>query len=157
MFLPTPGNSGGSINDCNMLLTKLPDSRIPFNLKGIPTFIIFFFTLCQCTNTAQAQIYASFTHRDYYMYDKNTEEFEYITGYDESSMFKINTKLTMFEHTTPDMTSSYFVSESEFDEEGNTLTMYVTSDVGNEYLYVFDLEDSEIIVLFKSDETPAAS
>lgn len=37
-------------------------------------------------------------------YDKNTEEFEYITGYDESSMFKINTKLTMFEHTTPDMT-----------------------------------------------------
>ena len=89
------------------------------------------------------------------MYDKNTEEFEYITGYDESSMFKINTKLTMFEHTTPDMTSSYFVSESEFNEEGNTLTMYVTSDVGNEYLYVFDLEDNEIIVLFKSDETPA--
>lgn len=33
--------------------------------------------------------------------------------------------------------------------------MYVASDVGNEYLYVFDLEDNEIIVLFKSDETPA--
>lgn len=136
-------------------MTKLHDSRISLNLKGLPTFFIFFFTLCLCTNTAQTQIYASCTHRDYYMYDKNTEEFEYITGYDESSMFKINTKLTMFEHTTPDMTSSYFVSESEFNEEGNTLTMYVTSDVGNEYLYVFDLEDNEIIVLFKSDETPA--
>lgn len=97
-------NSGGTIVDYNMFMTKLHGSHISLNLKGLPTFFIFFFTLCLCTNTAQAQIYASCTHRDYYMYDKNTEEFEYITGYDESSMFKINTKLTMFEHTTPDMT-----------------------------------------------------
>jgi len=100
---------------------------------------------------SQAQIFASCTHRDYFTYNQYTEEFEYQSGYDENSMFKINTNLTMFEHTTPDISSTYYVSKSEFDESTGTLSLEVVSDVGNEYHYTFDIDDDEIRVIYKRD------
>lgn len=121
------------------------------HLKGISKCIILLFSLCLFTNTVQAQIYASCTHRDYYIYNDVTEELEYQNGYDENSMFKINAKLTMFEHTTPDMSSSYYVSDSEYNEDEKTLSMDVVSDVGNNYHYIFDMDDNKIRVLFKRD------
>ena len=80
-----------------------------------------------------------------------TEELEHQSGYDENSMFKINIELTMFEHTTPDISSSYYVSNSEYDEDEETLSMDVVSDVGNSYIYIFDIDDKQIRVLFKRD------
>ena len=74
-----------------------------------------------------------------------------MNGYDENSMFKINAKLTMFEHTTPTMSSSYYVSDSNYDEDEKTLTMDVVSDVGNNYHYIFDMGDDRIRVLFEND------
>lgn len=82
----------------------------------------------------------------------HNKEFEYLNGYDENSMFKINKKLTMFEHTTPDMSSSYYISESEYNEEEEILSLVVVSDVGNDYIYVFDISNDTIKVIFKQDE-----
>ncbi len=67
-------------------------------------------------------------------------------------MFKLNAKMTMFEHTTPEMSSSYYVSDSEYDENEKSLTMNVVSDVGNIYLYIFDMDDNKIKVLFKRED-----
>ena len=129
-----------------MVTTKTQSSRFPFKQKGVLNRVIFFFALCLLSNMSQAQIYASCTHRDYYKYNETTEELEYL-----NSMFKVNAKLTMFEHTTPDMSSSYYVSESGYDEDEKTLTMDVVSDVGNNYRYIFDMDDNKIRVLFKRD------
>lgn len=134
-----------------MVTKKKQSSRYPFKQKCVLNRVILFFALCLFSNMSQAQIYASCTHRDYYKYNEATEDFEYMNGYDENSMFKINAKLTMFEHTTPDMSSSYYVSESEYDENEKTLTMDVVSDVGNNYRYIFDMDDNKIRVLFKRD------
>lgn len=134
-----------------MVTKKKQSSRYPFKQKGVLNRVILFFALCLFSNMSQAQIYASCTHRDYYKYNEATEDFEYMNGYDENSMFKINAQLTMFEHTTPDMSSSYYVSESEYDENEKTLTMDVVSDVGNNYRYIFDMDDNKIRVLFKRD------
>lgn len=120
-------------------------------LKGISKCFILLTLLCLFANTAQAQIHASCTHRDYYKYNDMTEEFEYQNGYDENSMFKINTALTMFEHTTPDISSSYYVTESEFDKDEKTLSMEAVSDVGNKYHCVFDINNDKISFLFERE------
>ena len=127
---------------------KFPNA---IHLKGISKCIILLFSLCLFTNTVQAQIYESCTHRDYYKYNDATEELEYLNGYDENSMFKINAKLTMFEHTTPGMSSSYYVSESDYDEDEKTLTLDVVSAVGNNYRCIFDMDENKIKFLFKRD------
>ena len=119
------------------------------SLYKIMMFLLFCLSIS--TNT-QAQIYATCTHRDYYKWNDTTKEFEYLNGYDENSMFKINKKLTMFEHTTPDMSSSYYISESEYNEEEEILSLVVVSDVGNDYIYVFDISNDTIRVIFKQDE-----
>jgi hypothetical protein len=58
----------------------------------------------------------------------------------------------MFEHTTPDMSSSYYISESEYNEEEEILSLVVVSDVGNDYIYVLDISNDIIRVIFKQDE-----
>ena len=121
--------------------------------KKSPNKIMIFLLFCLCISTnIQAQIYATCTHRDYYKWNDSTKEFEYLNGYDENSMFKINNKLSMFEHTTPDMSSSYYISESEYNEEDEILTLVVVSDVGNNYIYVFDISNNTIKVIFQQDE-----
>lgn len=127
---------------------KTPNS---IQLKGISKCFILLTLLCLFANTAQAQIHASCTHRDYYKYNDMTEEFEYQNGYDENSMFKIITTLTMFEHTTPDISSSYYVTESEFNKDEKTLSMEVVSDVGNKYHCIFDINNDKISFLFEKE------
>lgn len=125
---------------------------VPIRLNGISKLLVLLLFFCLITEFSRAQIYASCTHRDYYKYNEVTEELEYLNGYDENSMFKLNAKMTMFEHTTPEMSSSYYVSDSEYDENEKSLTMNVVSDVGNIYLYIFDMDDNKIKVLFKRED-----
>lgn len=122
-----------------------------FKIKNILKILVLLIMFNVFAQNLHAQIYASCTHRDVYKYNESSDDFEYVFGYDENSMFKINEKYTMFEHTTPDMSSSYYVSENEYDEKTKTLSMDVTSDVGNKYYFVFDIDDNEIRVLFTRD------
>ena len=121
-------------------------------MEGITKCVVLFFTVFLFANAVRSQIYVSCTHRDYYKYNQVTEEFEYQHGYDENSLYKINSQWTMFEHTTPSISSSYYVSSSEYDEEENLLVMNVVSDVGNKYLYSFDMGEKKVRILFNNDE-----
>jgi len=121
-------------------------------LNGLLKRIILLFSFCLFVNVVQAQIYASCTHRTILKYDTDEEDFEYQSGYDENSMFKINENITMFEHTTPTLSSTYYASSSNYDEDEQTLTMDVMSDVGNSYLYIFDINNSVIKVLYEQNE-----
>lgn len=128
---------------------KFPNS---IQLNDITKCVILLFSLCLFSNTIQAQIYASCTHRTIHKYDTDEGGFVYQSGYDENSMFKINAKLTMFDHTTPTISSTYYASSSNYDEDEQTLTMNVVSDVGNNYLYVFDIKNDVVRVLSEQDE-----
>jgi hypothetical protein len=50
------------------------------------------------------------------------------------------------------MKSSYFVKSREYDKENDVYTYYVTSDVGNDYYYIFDLKNKEVRVLIKKED-----
>jgi hypothetical protein len=49
------------------------------------------------------------------------------------------------------MKSTYYVTSSEYDNEKEVWSYYVTSDVGNKYLYIFDPKNKEIRTLYVKD------
>lgn len=113
--------------------------------------VFVFVVLCLFAKMLHSQIYVSCTHRDYYVYNEATDDFDFLKGYDENSLFKINKDFTMFDHTTPTISSSYYVSDSEYDEDMNILTMNVVSDVGNKYRYYFDFRNELVKILVDKD------
>lgn len=113
-------------------------------------FILVFVLVCNYYHV-NAQIYVSCTHRDYYTYSEYDEDFKYDSGYDENSMFEINKEQTMFKHTTPTISSAYYVSSSHYDENDEILYLEVVSDVGNNYLYMFDAKNNLVKVLYEVD------
>ena len=105
------------------------------------------------TSTLCAQVSFSTSHREYCYYDEDKDEFTDCFGWDESSLFVMNEKETMFTHTIESMTSTYYVKDKEYDHDKDVYTYKVVSDVGNEYYYVFDLKNYEIRCLgLDSDE-----
>ncbi len=114
--------------------------------------IVLLLALCGLGLSVQAQLYFSCTHRNYYQYNTETEELDYTDGYDENSLFKIYPSMTMFEHITPDISSTYYASEYNYDEENNIITFNCMSDVGNKYMYIFDIDNSIIRVIFLNED-----
>lgn len=119
--------------------------------KGVFLCTVLVTLICISANSVHAQLYASCTNRTIFKYDKIEKEYEYQYGYEENSMFKVNKKMSMFEHTTSDMSSTYYVSSSRYDEDEQTLTMDVVSDVGNKYQYEFDVKNDLISVQYDRD------
>lgn len=99
-----------------------------------------------------AQTSLSCHHREYCKWNANTEKFVDCSGYDEASLFVVNDSETMLTHTIESMKSTYYVNERKYDSENEIWTYDVTSDIGNEYLYFFDLKNKEIRALFINDE-----
>ena len=62
----------------------------------------------------------------------------------------MNESETLFTHTTETIKSTYYVKEKEYDNEVFAYT--VTSNVGNEYYYIFDLKHKKVRAVFVNDE-----
>ena len=106
--------------------------------------VLLFFLAAFIANVAFAQTNISCYHRDVCLWNDDSKDFDDCEGYDENSLFVINAAETMFEHTTPTMSSAYFIKEKVQDPETGVWMLSVTSDVGNEYLYFLDFEADEI-------------
>jgi hypothetical protein len=65
----------------------------------------------------------------------------------ENSRFKVNKDQTVFEHTTPELSSAYYISKFEHDYVNDVDVYDATSDVGNKYTYIFDTKSSEIRIV----------
>lgn len=117
--------------------------------KKLVVFAIALFGILQTSVNAQTSF--SCYHREYCYWNENTELFEDCEGYEEPSLFVMNADETMFTHTIETMKSTYYVSESEYDEQYEVWSYTVKSDVGNEYIYIFDPKNKEIRVLFMQD------
>ncbi|MEM0998466.1 MAG: hypothetical protein AAGN35_15505 [Bacteroidota bacterium] len=115
-------------------------------MKSIATILLIFLS-----TQAFAQLSISCTYREVCLWNDNSETFEDCKGYEENSLFKINPDETMFIHTTETIQSAYYINEKEVDEESGVMIYSVESDVGNEYVYFFDLEHDEIRVAAEID------
>jgi hypothetical protein len=62
----------------------------------------------------------------------------------EFTFLKFNEELTMFQHTTPTITSAYIINSNEYDEERDQYTFDVTSDVGNNYTLIIDVNNNNV-------------
>ena len=63
--------------------------------------------------------------------------------FEDNSLFVMNKDETMFVHTTSTIKSTYYVKETLPSKED--LYWYsVVSDVGNEYIFLFDLKNEEV-------------
>jgi hypothetical protein len=113
---------------------------------------ILLFLVLQTSALVYSQVSFSCTYREYCDWNNYTEKFENCEGYEESSLFVMNEAETVFTHTTETMKSSYFVKSREYDKENDVYTYYVTSDVGNDYYYIFDLKNKEVRVLIKKED-----
>jgi len=114
------------------------------------TVLILTFAILGLTNL-KAQTSFSCTYRDYCIWNKITEKFGNCDGYEESSLFVMNKAETMFTHTIESMKSTYYVTSNEYDKEKDVWSYYVTSDVGNKYLFVFDPKNKQIRALYVKD------
>jgi hypothetical protein len=74
-------------------------------------------------------------------FDQCGDETEY------ASMFTLNADETIFNHTTSDMKSTYYVSKKQYDADYDEYEYDVTSDVGNKYTFLVDLKNNELRIL----------
>jgi len=103
--------------------------------------------LCITSTNLLSQLSFSCNYKEVCKWDNYKKEYNNCNGYEYNSLFRVNKAETMFVHTTEEMTSSYYVKSSQYNEEYDVHNFFVTSDVGNEYLYIFDLKNKEIRVL----------
>lgn len=91
-----------------------------------------------------AQISFSAEYREYCDWNDSTQKFDNCRGYEEASLFTMNKAETIFTHTTDEVKSTYYIKSSEHDKQKEIWTYLVTSDVGNEYICVFDPKNKVI-------------
>ncbi|MDC1395640.1 hypothetical protein N8368_03940 [Bacteroidia bacterium] len=99
------------------------------------------------TTNVLAQVSISCRAREYCNWNSDDEKFEDCSGREESSLFVLNENRTLFTHTTETMSSTYYIQDVEHDKENDLYLYKVISDVGNKYLYVFDIKNDEIRAL----------
>lgn len=119
---------------------------ISFNSLWKKTFFFLIFGIGCLPAFAQSNFYSCST-REYCDWDSVSATFVNCQPKDESSLFKLNADQTIFEHTTEDLKSAYYVSKHEHDSVNDVEIYDVTSDVGNIYTFIVDTVYSEIRIL----------
>jgi hypothetical protein len=89
----------------------------------------------------KSQLSISCYYRETCFWNKYSEKFDACSGYNERGLFEINENQTMIVHTINNITSTYYVKTREYEEETQTLSLNVVSDVGNKYIIIFDAKN----------------
>ena len=106
------------------------------NLKKALLLFAILFSL-----NVKSQLSSSCYYRETCFWNKYTEKFDACSGYNERGLFEINENQTMIVHTINNITSTYYVKTREYEEETQTLSLNVVSDVGNKYIIIFDAKN----------------
>jgi hypothetical protein len=101
--------------------------------------------------TTKAQTSFACTYRTLTVWNDYTKKYEDVSGYQEASLFVVGSKETMFTHTINNLESTYYVKSREYDAVNDVWTYDVVSDVGNNYYYVFDLNNYEVRAAYRSN------
>lgn len=90
------------------------------------------------TLVLNAQLNISTNYRQDALWDEIALDWEVYSTDDTGTLFEFNKELTMFKHTTERISSTYYITSWEYDEDKTLYTMQVKSDVGNEYEMMID-------------------
>jgi hypothetical protein len=85
-----------------------------------------------------AQLSISTNLRQDAIWDEDLQDWEVLATDENVTFFEFNRELTLFKHTTTTITSTYNISDWEYDSTLVKYTMVVTSDAGNTYDVVID-------------------
>ncbi len=114
--------------------------------------LIFLIVIFLFTSLCYSQSHVETYYREYCFYNDDSQEFDDCNGYEEISTFDIADDWSYWVHTTPKMQSTYYVIDTKYMEEYGLTFYYVESDVGNNYIYVFDILKDEIRIFGKNKE-----
>lgn len=98
--------------------------------------LVFLFFMLNMVSIAQLNI--STNYRQDAIWNNETEQWDVLSTDESGTLFSFNKELTMFKHTTETISSDYYISDWEYNEEEVKYTMTVTSDVGNAYELIID-------------------
>lgn len=84
-------------------------------------------------------------------YNEENEDFEVLKEEAEITLFEFDKKMTSFHHTKADIDSEYTVKTKKYDKAKKTYELEIISDVGNEYLMLWNEDAGTLQFLFKKD------
>jgi hypothetical protein len=102
--------------------------------------------------TIKSQISVSCSYRETCYWNSSTQAFDICSGYSEKGLFEVNKRETMIVHTINNITSTYYVKRSSYDEEYKSSVFEVVSDVGNYYTFIFDAKN-QLVKILRQDDT----
>jgi hypothetical protein len=107
-------------------------------MKKLTTLLLLLQTL-----VVSAQITITTENAEICDWNVKTESFDKdCEFYTTSSKYEFNKTETVITHTTPEMKSTYYVDFTEHNPDNKIYTYFVTSDVGNKYVFLIDLNVS---------------
>ncbi len=100
--------------------------------------------------SAQTYVYSS--EREYCAYNTSNEEFDKCDSWEDHTLFIVDARETKFDHYTDDIKSTYFIDKKEWNDDMEMNLWYVTSDAGNKYTCIFNLEGGVIAMLYDNGD-----
>jgi len=116
-------------------------------------FFIFFLLLFWSTQSF-SQFKISTDLREDYIWSDSLGEWMLVNSNDqEFTLIEFDTLLPILIHTTPTMTSRYIINSNEYDQEHDHTTFDLTSDVGNHYTMIIDINNNNVRFVGESQGT----
>lgn len=107
--------------------------------------------LCVFSLLSSAQTSITCKSRETCWWNVGNEEFDVCSDpVFDNSLFVMNKNEDMLVHKTSEMTSTYYVTSTEAEED--YITYEVVSDVGNEYTVIFDVQRMLVKFMGTDDE-----
>lgn len=85
-----------------------------------------------------AQLNISTNYRQDGVWNEETSQWDILSTDEGGTLFEFNKELTTFHHTTASISSDYFITKYDYNDEEVKYTMNIKSDVGNEYEMIID-------------------
>jgi len=119
------------------------------------TMILLVFLLTNLFAIQAQNVFFTTNYTEYAPWDEEAQDFVDFNGQDQETTFELFEDLSQFIHTTETMQSTYTVNENNYDENTETYEFDVTSDVGNNYQFIIDLNDKKLKVIGIDDDGSA--
>ncbi len=100
--------------------------------------LLLIFSLFFTSIISFAQLNISTNFRQDAIWNNETSQWDVSSTDDKGTLFEFNKELTTFHHTTANISSDYFITKYDYNEEEVKYTMTVKSDAGNEYEMIID-------------------
>ncbi len=101
---------------------------------------------------ALAQLNISTNYRQDGVWSESNEKWDILSTDDAGTLFEFNKELTTFKHTTPSITSSYYIKSYTYNDEEVLYKMQIKSDVGNEYEMLIDGINNCVCFFYYGDD-----